>query len=251
VIEAQDISVSFGGVRAVDRVSIRVDDGEILGLIGPNGSGKTTFLNALTGIVKGVGTLSVDGKPLALGHPGAIRRAGLIRTFQAPQTYLALSCMENVLLSSPNRRGTGVLSTCFNRRLLWREEKARWAKAEDVLERVGLLAMAESSAALLTYGQQRMLELGRSLMAEPRLLMLDEPSAGLNDAETENLAALIEGVRAEAVTVLVVDHKIDFIDRLCDRLVVLELGRIIAQGRPAEVWSDSGVMDAYLGIADD
>jgi branched-chain amino acid transport system ATP-binding protein len=251
VIEARDISVSFGGVRAVDRVSIRVDDGEILGLIGPNGSGKTTFLNALTGIVKGVGTLSVDGKPLPLGHPGVIRRAGLIRTFQAPQTYLALSCMENVLLSSPNRRGTGVLSTCFNRRLLWREEKARWARAEEVLDRVGLLAMAESSAALLTYGQQRMLELGRSLMAEPRLLMLDEPSAGLNDAETENLAALIEAIRAESVTVLIVDHKIDFIDRLCDRLVVLELGRIIAQGRPAEVWSDSGVMDAYLGIADD
>jgi branched-chain amino acid transport system ATP-binding protein len=251
VIEAREISVSFGGVRAVDQVSIKVDDGEILGLIGPNGSGKTTFLNALTGIVRGVGTLSVDGRPLPLGRPGAIRKAGLIRTFQAPQTYLALSCIENVILSSPNRRGTGVLSACFNRGLLWREEQARWAKAEAVLERVGLMAMAESPADLLTYGQQRMLELGRSLVAEPRLLMLDEPSAGLNDAETANLAALIEWIRAEGVTVLIVDHKIDFIDRLCDRLVVLELGRVIAQGRPAEVWSDSGVMDAYLGIADD
>jgi branched-chain amino acid transport system ATP-binding protein len=251
MIEARDISVSFGGVRAVDQVSITVHDDEIVGLIGPNGSGKTTFLNALTGIVKGLGTLIVDGKPLPLGHPAVIRRAGLVRTFQAPQTYLALSCIENVLLSSPNRKGTGVLSSWFNRRLLWREEQARWAKAEAVLERLGLGSLAEGPAALLTYGQQRMLELGRSLAAEPRMLMLDEPSAGLNDAETANLAVLIESLQAEGITILVVDHKIDFIDRLCDRVVVLELGHVIAEGPPEDVWTDAGVMDAYLGVADD
>ncbi len=251
MIEARDIAVSFGGVRAVDHVSINVQEDEIVGLIGPNGSGKTTFLNALTGIVKGHGNLLVDGVSLPLGRPAAIRRAGLVRTFQAPQTYLALSCIENVLLSSPNRRGTGVLSSWFNRPLLLREEHTRWAQAEAVLDRVGLGAQAEGSAALLTYGQQRMLELGRSLAAEPRMLMLDEPSAGLNDAETDNLAALLDDIRAEGVTILLVDHKIDFIDGLCDRLVVLELGRVIAEGEPEDVWSDAGVMDAYLGVAED
>jgi ABC-type branched-subunit amino acid transport system ATPase component len=251
MIEACDISVSFGGVRAVDQVSITVSDDEIVGLIGPNGSGKTTFLNALTGIVKGRGSLAVDGRALPLGRPAVIRRAGLVRTFQAPQTYLALSCIENVLLSSPNRKGTGVLSSWFDRRLLWRQEQVRWAKAEAALDRVGLGSMAEGPAALLTYGQQRMLELGRSLAAEPRMLMLDEPSAGLNDAETDNLAVLLESIRAEGVTVLLVDHKIDFIDRLCDRVVVLELGHVIAEGPPEDVWSDASVMDAYLGVADD
>lgn len=251
MLEARGISVAFGGVQALAGVSIEVDGDETLGLIGPNGSGKTTLLNALTGVVAARGAVLVRGQELALGHPERARRAGLVRMFQTPQTFTDLSVMENVLLSDPDHAGCGLGGSWVARPRMWRAERHRWERACRALELVGLGARAEQPSAELTFGEQRLLELARGIAAQPLLLMLDEPSAGLNDEETRGLARLIGRIRDEGVAVLVIDHKIDFIDGICDRIVVLELGRLIAQGTPAEVWSDRRVVDAYLGVADD
>jgi ABC-type branched-subunit amino acid transport system ATPase component len=247
MLKADDITVAFGGVRAVDGVSLEVTEGELLGLVGPNGSGKTTFLNAVCGIVPARGSLTVAGSAVRLGRPTAARRAGVARVFQAPQVYGELSCLDNVLLSTSDRRWRGLAGAWPGRPLMWRHERLRWAKAMEALETVGIAGQATEPAARLSYGGQRLLELARALAGDPVVLLLDEPSAGLNDGETADLATLLGEVRAAGNTLVIVDHKIDFLDALCDRLVVLELGQVIARGRPDEVWRDERVISAYLG----
>ncbi|MEO6125145.1 MAG: ABC transporter ATP-binding protein [Ilumatobacteraceae bacterium] len=247
MLSANGITVRFGGVVAVDNVSFDVPDGTTLGLIGPNGSGKSTFLNALTGVVPSTGTASLDGRRLPLGKPRSTRRAGLARTFQTPQNFGELSCIENVLLADSDRRFTGLTGAWLARPSMWRSERARWKRALDHLELVGLGAHAEQPASLLSYGQQRMLELARSLVGTPSILLLDEPSAGLNATETAELGRILLDVRDRGLALLIVDHKIDFIDSLCDTIVVLQLGRVVASGAPSEVWKDPVVVEAYLG----
>jgi branched-chain amino acid transport system permease protein len=251
ILVARGVSVSFGGVRAVDDVTIVLKRNEILGLIGPNGSGKSTFLNAVIGVVSADGALEVDGKRIALGQPVPVRRAGVLRSYQTPQTYLGLTCIENVLLSAADRRYTGIVASTVLRPLMLRHERARWRRAAEALARVGLLDRAEESAATLSYGQQRLLELARAIAGEPSVVLLDEPSAGLNAAETETLADHLRSLRAEGVSLLVVDHKIDFISNLCDRVVVLELGRLVAEGDPRGIWDDERVVNAYLGVVEE
>ena len=248
LLNVEDVEVSFGGVRAVDGVSFALSPGEILGMIGPNGSGKTTLLNALTGVVRAKGAVRVADRRVPLGRPEALRRAALARVYQAPHLIGDLTCLDNVLLGAADRRASGLAAAVLGRPLMWRQERARTAQAYRHLVRVGLGGRALEPASGLPYGEQRLLELARALAAEPRVLMLDEPSAGLNDAETQALADLLVEIRDEGAALLVVDHKIDFIDALCDRVLVLELGRRIALGPPAEVWSDQQVMDAYLGV---
>ncbi|HZP28772.1 MAG TPA: ATP-binding cassette domain-containing protein [Acidimicrobiia bacterium] len=248
VLEAGDISVSFGGVHAVDGVSLTLLEGEILGLVGPNGSGKTTFLNAVNGVVAAHGSLRVGGRRIALGKPGRLRREQVMRAFQSPQTYEDLSCIEDVLLSTPDRSLTGITPAWFLRPWVLRHERARWANAVAALERVGLAELAEESTARLSYGQRRLLELARAMAAHPRILLLDEPSAGLNAAETDNLGVHLRALRAQGVSILLVDHKLDFITALCDRVAVLELGSLVAVGPAATVFSDQRVIDAYLGL---
>ncbi len=247
VLRAEDVSVSFGGVRAVDSVSLHVDPGEIVGLVGPNGSGKSTMLNALTGMVHATGTVSVDGRPMGRVRPGTMRRAGLLRTFQTPQVFPELTALENVLLSHPDTAQSRLLATWITRPGLLGHERRRWADAAAALERVGQLSVADTPAGELSYGQQRLVEVARVICGRPRIVLLDEPGAGLNRSETNDFADLLAGLRAEGVPLLVVDHKIDFLDRLCDRLVVLQLGQVVADGPPAAVWSDPTVVDAYLG----
>lgn len=247
LLEARDIVVSFGGVRAVASVSLTAPLRSITGVVGPNGSGKTTFLNAVTGVVPATGSLRIDGQPVPLGKPRRVRQAGILRAFQAPQTFIELSCIENVLLSSGDRHGCGILGSWLDRPRMLRHERDRWAVAFEALQRVGLGELAEESAGLLTYGQQRLLEVARGIAADPKVLMLDEPSAGLNGPETAQLSEILLGLRDDGITLIVIDHKIDFLDGLCDRLIVLELGRQLAEGTPQEVWADPRVIEAYLG----
>ena len=249
VLEARGITVSFGGVRAVDEVDVSLRDGEILGLIGPNGSGKSTLLNAITGVVPAGGSLRIRGTDVRLGRAETVVRAGVYRTYQTPQRYLELSCIDNVLLSTTDRRLTGVVSSILLRPLVLRHERARWQRAAEALDRVGLLDVAEAPAGSLSYGANRMLELARVIAGDAKVVLLDEPSAGLNHAETELLAAHLRALRDEGVALLVVDHKIDFISSLCDRVVVLELGRLVAEGDPHGIWQDERVVTAYLGSA--
>jgi ABC-type branched-subunit amino acid transport system ATPase component len=251
LLQADDISVSFGGVRAVASVSARCASGELLGIIGPNGSGKTTFLNALTGVVDATGDVTVDGHRVPLGTPAGSYQAGLMRVFQAPQMFPSFTVLENVLVASRDRAATGFFGSWIIRPTMMGHERARWRAAHDALERVGLAELADDPATSLSYGNQRLVEMARAMVATPKILMLDEPSAGLNDAETGNLADLIITLRSDGLGILLVDHKIDFIDRLCDRIMVLELGRTIAEGTPGEVWADPLVMDAYLGTVPD
>jgi ABC-type branched-subunit amino acid transport system ATPase component len=247
LLSCRKINVSFGGVRAVRDVSLDVPAHQILGLIGPNGSGKSTFLNAITGLVPATGTAVLDGTPLPLGNPGRIRRSGLLRAFQTAQNIGELTCLENVLLSDPDRHATGAAGAWVYRRRMWRRERARWGAAHDALALVGLAAMADVPARLLTYGQQRLVELARVIAGDPTVILLDEPSAGLNAAETEQLAALLVSLRDRGETLVVVDHKIGFLDTICDRLAVLQLGELIAEGPPETVWKDPRVIDAYIG----
>lgn len=250
ILRADDLRVSFGGVRAVDGVSLDVRHGEILGLVGPNGSGKTTFLNALTGVVPASGVLEVAGTPVRLGVPGSARPLGMLRTYQAPQTYDHLSCIEDVLVSSSDRRLTGLAASWFLRPLMLRRERDRWGIAVDALTRVGLADLAEVPAGRLTYGQRRLLEVARAIAAGPTILLLDEPSAGLDQSETEQLGRYLHQLRAEGVSILVIDHKLDFITDLCDRVAVLEQGHLVAVGDAETVFEDQRVVDAYLGVAE-
>jgi len=248
VLEAADIGVQFGGVRAVDGVSLSVLENEILGLVGPNGSGKTTFLNALSGVVPAAGSLRVRGEPVRLGRVGRVRALAVLRTYQAPQTYDHLTCIEDVLLSTADRSRTGITAASFERVGVVRRDRARWESATLALERVGLTALAEEPTARLSYGQRRLLELARAINGQPRILLLDEPSAGLDASETDQLAAHLRRLQGEGVSMLLVDHKLDFITSLCDRVAVLELGRLVAVGPAGTVFEDQRVVDAYLGV---
>lgn len=250
MLDAHEITVRFGGVVAVDGVSLTIQDHEVLGLIGPNGSGKSTFINALTGLVPASGRVAADGNPVRLGRPGAISGAGVLRTFQTPQVHDDLTCVENVLLGLPDRRLRGLGAAWLRRRAMLRAERGHWIDAFEALEFVHLGDAAQTKAGALSYGERRRLELARVYAGRPRTLMLDEPAAGLNQVETARLVALLrQWCAGGGPALLVVEHKIDFLEELCNRMVVLELGRVIASGEPAAVWADPKVVDAYLGTA--
>jgi ABC-type branched-subunit amino acid transport system ATPase component len=247
LLECRDITVRFGALAAVDSVSLDIHRGEVLGLIGPNGSGKSTFLNALSGLVDAKGQVSVDGHPIRLGSPGAIVRYKVFRTYQTPQIDIGLTCIENVLIASPDQRLRGVIGCWLRRPTMWKVERKRWEQASDALERVGLLAKVNVRGGNLSYGERRHLEIARALNAKPQMLLMDEPAAGLSSSETERLAALLQDVAADGISLLLVEHKITFIESMCQRIIVLELGRQIASGAPADVWKDPAVARAYLG----
>jgi ABC-type branched-subunit amino acid transport system ATPase component len=247
LLDCRDVTVRFGGLAAVDKVSLAVEPGEVVGLIGPNGSGKTTFLNAVTGLVPARGRIAVRGTSVRLGRPGAVAVHRVVRTFQTPQVAAALTCLENVLVASRDPRCRGAFGAWVMRPAMWKHDRERWEHASGALATVGLLEKANMPAASLSYGERRHLEIARALCSEPELLLMDEPAAGLSGAETTRLADLLRKVTASGVSLLVIEHKIGFIESLCHRIVVLDVGRQIASGRPSEVWKDPAVVAAYLG----
>lgn len=249
LLECRNVRVNFGGVAAVDDVALAVGADEVVGLVGPNGSGKSTLLNALSGLVSARGEMWVAGEPVRLNRPGEIARRRVARTYQSAQVSPTLTCLENVLVASPDKGGRGAVGAWLMRPSMLARERARWDEAGEVLRRVGLLSRAQEPASVLPYGARRNLEIARALAARPKLILMDEPAAGLSSAEADRLVDVLGQLASEGIGLLVIEHRIALLERLCHRIVVLQTGRKIASGTAGEVWNDPTVMTAYLGEA--
>jgi neutral amino acid transport system ATP-binding protein len=248
LLEVRDVAHAFGGVRAVDGATFDVEAGSITGLIGPNGAGKSTLFNCISGFLRArSGRVSMEGRRIDRLPPHRIARGGLVRTFQTPRALLRLTVAENVLLATPRHPGEHLGRLPFERQWRSREREAR-ARAGVLLELVGLNGHAQALAGTLSGGQRKLLDLIRALMAEPRLLLLDEPMAGVSPTLRVELLQHIRELRdRDGITLLIVEHDLDFVMGASDRVVVMNNGRVIAQGTPEEVRGDERVVDAYLG----
>lgn len=238
MLEVSDVSVQFGGVKALDKVGLVANAGQVTGLIGPNGAGKSTLFNAVTGLVRPVGAsrIAVNGRDISGLSPRRRARMGIGRTFQRLELFGSLTARENVLVAV---EGRGL-----------RRRRARSA-ADDLLERMGLTAVADTPADVLSTGTARLLEMARALACRPDVLLLDEPSSGLNSAESARLGENLTELAAEGMTILLVEHDMELIMAVCRHIFVLDFGQMIAAGTPAEIQASPEVRRAYLGIEQD
>ena len=275
VLRVENVTIQFGGVVAVDDLSMEVNEGEIVALIGPNGAGKTTAFNVITGVYAPTnGQVLFDGKKVVENHPhGKMRRQykgkhlgdyksvleptpdkltkmGMARTFQNIRLWKSMTVFDNVLIAKHLRRSSNMFTAMF--RLNAREEARQRAEVLELLRVVGLEDVKDELATSLPYGKQRRLEIARALATDPKLLLLDEPAAGMNPQETLELAEFIREIREKFhKTILLIEHHMDLVMGIADRIYVLDFGELIAQGTPEEIQNNARVIDAYLGVADD
>jgi len=248
LLTASAIAKRFGGVQALSDVSFHIGRGEIYGLIGPNGAGKTSLFNVLTGIyAPDGGTFTFDGAPLANLKPNQIAERGIARTFQNIRLFANLSALENVMIGRHVRTHATVFGAIFRGPRTRAEEQAIERRAYELLDYVGVQKRANDLAKHLAYGDQRRLEIARALATEPKLLALDEPAAGMNATETATLKGLLQRIRADGTTILLIEHDMKLVMSVCDRVMVLDYGKKIAEGPAALVQKDEKVISAYLG----
>ncbi|PIC76317.1 ABC transporter ATP-binding protein [Sporosarcina sp. P19] len=252
VLEIKKISKNFGGIQALTDVSFSVEEGEILGLIGPNGAGKTTMFNMITAMYPpSSGDISFVGNPLSNLKPHQITEKGICRTFQNIRLFSDLTVRENVMVGNHCRLKTNVMQSVFRTKAQKAEEARVLATSDEILEVVGLANDKETIAKNLSYGAQRRLEIARALASRPRLILLDEPAAGMNEKETNDLFNLIKKIQTLNITVLLIEHDMPLVMRVCSRIIVLNFGKKIAEGTPSSIQNNKEVIEAYLGVEEE
>lgn len=248
MLKVNDISLNFGGLKAVNHVSMEVRDGSITGLIGPNGAGKTTFFNLVSGVYKpDTGNIEFDGEVISGKHCYQINEAGISRTYQVINLFKKMTVLENVLVGMHSRLSGNFVSSLLRTKAQKEEEKQAREKAMELLAFVGLEEKADELSSGLSYGEQRRLEIVRGLASDPKLLLLDEPAAGMNTKENADLMVLLKKIVERGVSILIIEHDIKLIMNVCDYIYVLYYGQKLAEGIPAEIQKNPDVIKAYLG----